>query len=359
MMNILIIKTSSLGDIVHTFPVLHYLRKKFPTATLDWVVEKPFKGLVEAHPFINQTLTIDTKKWRKGWLSKKLPQEIAAFRNQLQAKQYDTVFDLQSNIKSGFVTFLAKSNTKIGFGWRTVHELPNLLFTNHHINPPSGLNIRDDYLKLVQIYFEDHMPFDGSAIQLNISAEQKAALKRILNHSHLQQGPKLLVCPGSAWRNKQLSKEALSEFLQHVQRHLNACFLFVWGTPEEKQHVEELQEVFPSQSVIVDRLALPLLQNLMDQVNLVIAMDSLPLHLAGTTTTPTYSVFGASSAFKFKPMGSQHIAYQGTCPYGKKFEKRCPILRTCKTGSCIRSISGQQLFNHFLLTTDFVYPKLR
>jgi heptosyltransferase-1 len=69
--------------------------------------------------------------------------------------------------------------------------------------------------------------------------------------------------------------------------------------------------------------------------------------LAGSTSTPTYSIFGASSAQKYKPIGTCHKAFQGECPYGKTFEKRCDILRTCKTGACIKQLQGEQLFNHF------------
>jgi heptosyltransferase-1 len=90
----------------------------------------------------------------------------------------------------------------------------------------------------------------------------------------------------------------------------------------------------------------------MDSVDLVVAMDSLPLHLAGTTKVKTFSVFGASLASKFKPAGKKHLTLQGHCPYGRVFEKRCPILRTCPTGACIRSLTGKAVFNAFKLQWD-------
>ena len=86
----------------------------------------------------------------------------------------------------------------------------------------------------------------------------------------------------------------------------------------------------------------------MASVDMVIAMDSLPLHLAGTTETPTFSIFGASSANKYKPKGKKHLAFQGTCPYKRTFERRCPVLRTCSTGACIRDLHGEELFHYFL-----------
>ena len=121
----------------------------------------------------------------------------------------------------------------------------------------------------------------------------------------------------------------------------------IWGNPTEKEIAEELVVALPQQCSLINKVSLPSLQNLMTQVDLVLAMDSLPLHLAGTTTTPTYSIFGASSANKYKPVGERHEAFQGSCPYGKKFERRCNILRKCKTGACIKQLEGRQLFDHF------------
>jgi heptosyltransferase-1 len=79
----------------------------------------------------------------------------------------------------------------------------------------------------------------------------------------------------------------------------------------------------------------------------VIAMDSAALHLCGTTLTPSFSVFGPSAASIYKPLGSQHTHVQGFCPYKQEFIQRCPLLRTCKTGACIKNLQAEELFQHF------------
>jgi heptosyltransferase-1 len=107
-----------------------------------------------------------------------------------------------------------------------------------------------------------------------------------------------------------------------------------------------LQQRLPG-AQILDRLPLPVLQNFMAAVDLVIAMDSLPLHLAATTSTATYGFFGPSLGLKYQPQGPQHHAFQGCCPYGQIFAKRCPALRTCPTGACLREANGEQLFKQF------------
>ena len=88
----------------------------------------------------------------------------------------------------------------------------------------------------------------------------------------------------------------------------------------------------------------------MAEMDLVLAVDSLTLHLAGTTSTKTFSVFGPSAA-EYQPEGERHQTYQGKCPYGRLFEKRCPVLRTCSTGACTRGIEGKQLFLNFCAST--------
>lgn len=347
MQSILIIKASSLGDIIHCFPCLEVLHERFPQAKIDWVVEQPFAELVRAHPLVNRTLCIQTKKWRTGFFSKTNFVEIKEFRKTLREVSYDIVFDLQGNLKSGLVASQAKSRVKVGFGRQTVAEWPNLLFSSHKYDPPSGSNIRDDYLFLVQSYLQDFSPWEPKKLQLGILPDQKQEIDTILHAPCLNNRAKVLVCPGANWRNKQLTEETLLDFLEKIEKHCSASFLFAWGNDQERTLAQKLHTRFTQESLLLPKLPLPALQNLMTQVDLVIAMDSLPLHLAGSTETPSFSVFGPSSAAKFKPKGAHHHAFQGACPYGKTFAKRCPILRTCATGSCIRELSGNVLFDDF------------
>lgn len=349
----LIIKTSSLGDIIHAYPCISYLRKKFPEAQIDWVVEAPYAGLVQGHPDISNTYCIETKMWRKKPFSMATLKAVGSFRRSLRARTYDAVFDLQGNTKSGLVLALTRSKNKVGFGFKSVPEYPNLLFSTKRFNPPPNGNIRHDYLALVSSYFEESTPneVDGHPL-LTITKEQKAYLTSLLGSADMKKKQKILVCPGSAWRNKQLPPETLAQFLSLINNRFECAFLFVWGSPEERQMAESLKLRFPDNSSIIDKMPLPMLQNIMARCDLIIAMDSLPLHLAGTTATRTFSVFGASSAAKYKPSGARHCSYQGICPYGRSFEKRCPILRTCATGACIRDLKAQDLFDHFLYSLD-------
>lgn len=333
-MRILIVKTSSLGDIIHCFPAVEFIRKKYPDAQIDWVVERPFAGLVRSCPYVSRAIEVDTKLWRRNLFSKETRSAIKAFAQTLQETEYDVVFDLQGNFKSALITWKAYAKDKVGFGKKTVAEWPNLFVTQFQFDPPPGRNIREDYLYLMQSYFLDF------AYQ-NLTANHQP--KEITGK------PQIMVCPGSAWPNKQMTPGVLSDFLSLINKSRNSSFIFVWGNDKEKEIAMSLQKQHPD-SKVLDKVNLQELYHLMCKMDLIIAVDSLPLHLAGTTNTPTFSVFGPSLASKYRPIGSQHHSMQGSCPYKRTFEKRCPILRTCATGACIRSLTGQEIFNQFQKT---------
>lgn len=346
-MKILINKTSSLGDIIHAFPVIAYLREKIPNSTIDWTVEKPFASLIDAHPDVDRSILINTRVWRRNLFSLHVQEEMKSFYRDLKSSSYDVVFDLQGNTKSGVVTYLSQACHKVGFAKPVVPEILNIFATDRRFMPPKGKNIRDDYLYLVQSYFNDVVPFSFKGVKLNISTDELNQVHDVIGSHPKRTGPKIMVCPGSAWINKQMSEEFLQDFLQRIAHDQDPAFFFVWGTDDERYLVETLSSKMKESSLVLKKMPLPVLQRVMGEVDLVIAMDSLPLHLAGTTATPTYSIFGPSSAKKYCPVGNRHHAFQGYCPYGQSFEKRCDLLRSCQTGNCIKKVSGVTLFEHF------------
>ena len=345
-MKILIVKTSALGDIIHSFPVVDYIKHLFPQSQIDWVVESSFAELVRAHPDIHTVFPVKVKKWRAAPWKKENRVEMRAFCRALRSNEYDVIFDLQGNVKSGCFTGLARGKHKVGFSRSVVPEWPNLLFTNKRYTPPSKQNIRQDYLFLVQSFFNQFLTVQAR-VKLQTQREEQEKIQHLLTDTRLQRTSRLIVCPGSNWTNKQLTPQCLQEFLMKIHQQTQATFLLVWGNAQEKEMAHRLHQTLPQASVIVEKLSLAGLQSLMHQVEGVIAMDSLPLHLAGTTATPTYAIFGASSAQKYNPLG-KGAAFQGGCPYQQTFEKRCALLRTCTTGLCIKGIDPQQLFEHFI-----------
>jgi heptosyltransferase I len=345
--SILIVKTSAIGDVIQTFPVLEYLRTQFPEARIDWVVEEKIAPLLKSHPLLDRVITMNSKVWRKVLFSKRAQEEFRAFAKQLREVSYDLLFDLQGNGKSAIVTASARACTKVGFGFGTVREKWNLLATNKRLNPSSATNIRQKYLGLVQGFFADIVPFSGQGVRLVLSEPENKRLADIVQELPSTSGPRLMVCFGSKWANKRLSEETLLSFLEKIKAASDPSYLFIFGDEEEKQLAERLSSHFTGRSLALGQLSLPLWQALMWEVDGVIAVDSAALHLCGTTQTPSFSIFGPTSSSFYKPLEERHAAFQGACPYDKVFASRCPILRTCSTGACIRHLQAEPLFEAY------------
>jgi heptosyltransferase-1 len=323
---ILIVKTSSLGDIVQSLNVVDDLHQRFPMAKIDWAVEAAFAPIVAAHPYINRAICLNIKEKRNL---------ISGFKS-LRQEKYDLVFDLQGNCKSGVITFLARGKVKVGYDLKSVREWPNVLATHVRFFVSKQKNIRGFYSALIESYFKEG-PKELKGVQFSIGEGEKEKIEGIIKQAGLKS--KIMVCPGSKWKNKQLKTSTWIEFLQKI----DATFLLVWGDENEKTICKEISSHLKS-ALLIDKLPLPTWQNLMGEVDLVIALDSSALHFCATTHTPSFSIFGPTSPAIFKPAGEKHSAIQGKCPYGRVFEKQCPVLRTCPTGACIKDLTAEELF---------------
>lgn len=330
-MHYLIVKTSAFGDIVQSYAVLEYLKERDPNCQIDWVVERRMADIVSNHPLVDRTILIDTHAWRKN-LKNSLSDMKSAISN-IRETRYDALFDLQSNVKSSLITLFAHAKDKVGFGFKTAHESMSSLVLSKKYNPPKGLNIREEYLYIVQSYFSD------------FTAVQPKTLLKVEKTLSIPSA-NWMVCPGSNWKNKQLTLETLTSFLEKCKVQYRPTYLFLCGSDDEKRVATLLMEKFPG-SELLFRPNLAELQNIMASMQIVISMDSLPLHFAATANVPTFSFFGPSSARKYAPHGALHGTFQGSCPYGETFEKRCTKLRTCPTGACLRSADSERLFQQF------------
>lgn len=331
---ILIVKISASGDILQAFSVLGYLRKCFPQGRIDWVIDYRLASLAKGHPQINGVLEIDKNRFSSFW----------SIRNY----SYEVLFDLQGNSKTGFITLLAKSRYKVGFGYKTVREWPNLLATRYRWNPSSSLNIRHQYLYLVRSFFQDPYDPPSQEVSFLLTAEEEKQLNTLLP-TFPKDRDLFLISPWSKWSNKQLSFSTLEKWLQIISEKYALFFVFLWGDLTERSFSLKLHQQLLSSSLLLPKASLPLLQKLLFHFQGVIAADSAPLHLAGTTTIPCFSFFGPTSAKVFSPLGKSQGVIQGSCPYHVSFQKQCPYLRSCKTGACLKEISLASLIDAFCI----------
>lgn len=240
----LIVKTSSLGDIVQAFDAAYYLKARAPGASIHWVVEERFADVLRACPIIDKVISFDSKKWRKNIFCKKNRAEVRAFLEELTHESYDALFDLQGNIKSGLITFFCKTKYKVGFGKKSVPERMNTFFTNFHTDPVQGQNVREDMLSLIKSYFNDKRPFSLQGLSLNVSKAEVERVEEMLKAAP-KDGPRLLVSPFSNWKNKEVDGKELLFFLRKIQTQLGFTFFFLNGTEEERLKALEMSFQFP------------------------------------------------------------------------------------------------------------------
>ncbi|HEY1392581.1 MAG TPA: lipopolysaccharide heptosyltransferase I [Methylibium sp.] len=121
-MRVLIVKLSSLGDVVHAMPVVHDIRRARPGAAIDWVVEPGFAPLVRRVDGVREVIECAVRRWRKAWWTSAVRTEWRAFRERLQRERYDAVLDLQGLTKSALIARLASVDAvghRYGLGNRT------------------------------------------------------------------------------------------------------------------------------------------------------------------------------------------------------------------------------------------------
>ncbi len=127
MPKILLVKTSSMGDVIHNLPVVSDIRTHFPGARIDWVVEESFAGIPALHPGVGGILPVAVRRWRKTPLSRSVYGEIGAFARLLRSEVYDVVLDTQGLIKSAVVARFAQG-ARCGFDWVSAREPLAALF---------------------------------------------------------------------------------------------------------------------------------------------------------------------------------------------------------------------------------------
>jgi len=341
-MRALIVKTSSLGDVLHTFGVVEYLKKQ-GVERIGWAVERKAAPLVRAHPNVDTVIEIESPSLRSLFPRPSFVREFFRQRREIKKESWDLLFDLQANCKSALISFLARANTKIGYGKARVAEWPNILASNYRLTPPEGLSVRSEYLWFAQEYFHDQTPFSPSPVELVCTKDQEEDVAAEFARWP-ERSPVWIIAPGSYWRSKTCRFETLLGFLKRSQERFSPYYIFAAGTTEELSLAGKLAEKFSQGSHVLFRPDLVVLQHIISRAQAVVSMDSLVLHLAATTKTPTFGLFGPSSAKRYGPEGASHGFYQGGCPRHSVFTRRCSHLRTCERSSCLYTADPEAIF---------------
>lgn len=329
-MRVLIVKTSALGDIIHALPLLDYLHQVVPGIEVDWVVEEPFREILAGHPQLAMLHTIRTKAWRRAPLAATTRREIGAVRTALQERAYDLVFDIQGNVKSGLIAWLSGCADRVGFARDVVRETPNLLFTTRQVPlRRQDYHVTDKYLRLVSVPFG--RDFAGMELKTTIATrpEDDAAAEALL--LTLGDGLVFLFHCGTSWRTKLWADQNWCELGRMLQSEFPDCsVLLSWGSEAERQTAHMVANGIGDGARVIDRFSLTGLAALLKRVDLVVAGDTGPLHIAAAVGTPTVSFFRATDGKLTGPRGDGHVIIQSPLSCTRCARKDCDRDTECR-----------------------------
>jgi heptosyltransferase-1 len=337
-MRVLIVKVSALGDVVHTLPVLDYLRQVDPGIEIDWVVEEGNREIVEGHPHVSKVHLIRTRAWRRAPLSVTTWREVSRAKRELRERNFDIAFDLQGNLKSGLITWLSGAERRYGFDRDDVREPLNLIFTNNQVplrRQDSHVSARA--LRVVSVPFGRDYPGMKLATDIRTSPEDDAQAEAFL--STLSDGLVFLFHHGTTWATKLWNEEgwvALAALV--LARHPDATILLSWGNDGERATAERIAAAVKGNARILPKMTLKGLSAFLKKIDLVVGGDTGPVHMAAAVGTPTVSFYRATDAKRNGPRGEHQLHVQSPLHCRACLRKECD-----RDGECRQSIAAEAI----------------
>lgn len=298
-MRVVLVRLSALGDIIHTWPLAEALHRVDPSMHLTWVVEAPFRPLVEGHPAVDAVLTVRTKTWRRRPLSARTRAEISMLKGSFHELQPDLAIDSQGLLKSAIVTRWTGAPRRAGLArpWRR-EIIAGFVYTEVVPGASPGSHVAATNLEMVRTLGVDPPalePPDGR--WLLGSGENQAA------------GVYAVLLPGAGGAHKVMADSTLAA----VARDLVDSGLEVivaWG-PGEKERAEAVATLGGDGVQPAPPTDLVELASLMGRARLVIGGDTGPVHLAASLGVPTLGIFLASDWRRNGPLGPRTAVLTG------------------------------------------------
>ncbi len=323
---ILMIKPSSLGDIVHALPTLAALRRHWPQAHISWLVKRQWAGIVERAEGVDRVWPVDGGL--TGWLS-----QVSALR----AVAFDLVVDLQGLFRSAAMAWLTGCSTRVGFA--NGREGSPLLYTTRVPVPTPEMHAVDRYLLVAAAVGATVRSVPP--VRFRIRAEDREAVNRLLQAHGLVPGDGWIAMNVSArWPTKRWPLEHFAAVGDELQRE-GAGRVILIGGPDERADAESLKALMRTAPVDLTGQTDPgLLPALLESAALLVTNDSGPMHVAAAVGTPVVSMFGPTSPIRTGPYGTGHAVLMHGVPCSPCFSRVC---RNRVHLECLTSIAPHQV----------------
>ncbi len=299
MPQILLVKTSSLGDVIHNLPVVSDIRANLPDARIDWVCETPYTDLVTLHPGVRRALPVNLRRLRKNLFSPGAWQEFFANRRDIGREHYDLIIDTQGLVKSAWIATFA-SGVRAGYAWSSAREPLASWFYQRTFSVAKDQHavMRNRQLAAQALGYQIS---DAADYGLHLSAARFHWLGNLRYAVFLHATSRAdKMWPEDRWI--ELGRRLAAQDFQIV---------LPWGTEAEKRTSESIAAMMPN-AIVAPRLALNEAAQLLGQAALVFGVDTGLAHLAVAVGTPTIGIYSATRAERTGLYGGTHAVNLGS-----------------------------------------------
>ncbi len=291
-MRILILKPSSLGDVVQALPTVNLIRRKYPQARISWLVNDTLTSLLQHCPIIDEIIPFE--RGRFGSLTQ-LPR-FGSFLAALRGRHFDIVVDLQGLLRSGVISWATRAPRRIGLS--DAREGARW-FYNEIVRVPRAHAV-DRYLLAAR-----HLDCDSAPIEFPLG------LSESVNYGGL-----IAVNPSARWATKLWGHDKFAELI----RRLPSERVVLTGSAAER---EEIDRIAQGRRNLAGQTDLFQLAELYRGCRVVITNDSGPMHLAAAVGSPVVAIFGPTDPALTGPYGDQHVVLRAGIPCSPCFKDSC------------------------------------
>jgi heptosyltransferase-1 len=280
-MRILLVKTSSLGDVIHNLPVVSDLKRSIPGAEIHWCVEENFTAIPGLHPGVSRVIPVAVRRWRKGLLAPRTWGEIRSFRRELRNEAYDVVLDTQGLLKSALVARQALGPVA-GYAPEAAREPLAARFYHHTFAIPRVAHAveRNRWLAAAALGYSCNQPLDYGIAAAPLAADWLPA------------APYAVFLTATS-RDDKLWDEARWIALGRSLRERGLRLVLPAGSPAERERAARLASALEG-AVAAPPLVLDRLAGLLAGASLTVGVDTGLTHLSAALGVPTVALYTAT-----------------------------------------------------------------
>ena len=298
----LIVRLSSIGDIVHALPAAAALAETFPQAQIDWVVEKRHALLLDGNPSLNRVLTLDTLGWRKQLTSSATWNEIRSSIGNLRQTRYDAVLDLQGLWKSAVVARLSRAGKRVGFTAAGLREPSAGFLYSERVAPPEHVHVVQQNLSLVA-----HLGAKTDRWRFPLPRNHHAEAYVEGQLAALDSADFIIVNPCGGWRSKCWSPENYAAVIKQWAAARKESIVLTCSPAEEPVIGEILESAGSARARYIPTTIVQFIA-LARRARLFLGSDTGPMHLAAAVDAPIVGIFGPTDPVRNGPFAARDIA---------------------------------------------------